>query len=453
VELLIVIVVIGILAAISFVSYNGITRQAAAVVLKSDLQQASTQLELELVTAGHYRSDEGGAAQGDWLSKSDGTNFQYTSDGTSYCLSATSTSAGSQTFHISDTSGTVQDGLCDGHTAPIAGGGNGTPPPLQPNQGVVTTLAGSGEPGFVNEIGVTAQFNNPHGVAIDSSRNVYVADSNNHRIRKITPSGEVSTLAGSGAAGFADGTGTAAKFRFPRGIAIDSSGTIYVADQINHRIRKITAEGVVTTLAGSGTAGFFDGASTDAQFSSPLGVAVDAAGNVYVADTSNHRIRKITPGGVVTTLAGSTQNHNNGTGAGASFNAPKDIAVDVDGNVYVADTNNNAIRKITADGVVTTLAGGSVGNGDGNGTNATFNRPGGVIVGTTGIIYVADTDNHRVRKITADGVVTTLAGSGRGYADGIATDAIFYSPGGVAVDNLGKVYVADTTNHRIRKIQ
>ena len=195
-----------------------------------------------------------------------------------------------------------------------------------------------------------------------------------------------------------------AQFDFPTGVAVDSSGILYVADTRNHRIRKITSEGVVTTLAGSGTYGHHDATGTVAQFRYPYGVAVDSSGNVYVADTENNRIRKITPAGVVTTPAGSTEGYLNATGTKAQFNEPTGVAVDSSGNVYVADTHSHRIRKITSEGVVTTLAGGvdTSGNGgylDATGTNARFNAPFDVAVDSSGNLYVADRDNYRIRKI------------------------------------------------------
>jgi sugar lactone lactonase YvrE len=294
---------------------------------------------------------------------------------------------------------------------------------------------------------------------VDSSGNVYVADTGNQRIRKITPNGTVTTLAGDaddeGGGGYADGNGTAASFSNPSGVAVDSSGNVYVADSDNQRIRKITPNGAVTTLAGSHNGGYADGIGTAAKFSVSQEVAVDSSGNVYVADTYNHRIRKITPNGMVTTLAGSgNEAYADGNGTAASFTYPRGVAVDSSGNVYVADSYNQRIRKITPNGTVTTLAGsGNTGYADGMGTAASFNSPNGVAVDSSGNVYVADSYNQRIRKITPNGTVTTLAGSGnQAYADGNGTAASFNYPEGVAVDSSGNVYVADAGNHRIRKI-
>jgi len=327
--------------------------------------------------------------------------------------------------------------------------------------GVVTTVAGSaGVFGSADGTGAAARFNNPIGVATDSSGNVYVADTNNHTIRKITPAGAVTTLAGSaGVIGSADGTGAAASFNRPFGVATDSSGNVYVADLSNHTIRKITPAGVVTTLAGSaGFSGSTDGTGAAARFNFPIGVATDSSGNVYVADLSNHTIRKITPAGVVTTVAGSAgvSGSADGTGAAASFNNPYGVATDSSGNVYVADFSNHTIRKITPAGVVTTLAGsaGFSGSTDGTGAAASFNNPRGVATDSSGNVYVADSNNSTIRKITPAGVVTTLAGSAgvSGSADGTGAAASFNNPYGVATDSSGNVYVADTFNSTIRKI-
>ena len=320
----------------------------------------------------------------------------------------------------------------------------------------VSTLAGDGTYGFANGTGTAAQFRYPYGVVVDASGNVYVADYNNHRIRRITPAGVVSTFAGSGTEGFANGTGASAQFNSPVGIALDASGNMYVADSDNHRIRKITPAGAVTTLAGSGTYGFADGTGASAQFKCPHGVAVDASGNVYVADRYNHCIRKITPAGAVTTLAGSgTEGFADGTSVAAQFKHPYGVAVDASGNVYVADTNNDRIRKITPAGAVTTLAGGNnSGFADGVGAAARFTTPTGITIDAAGNLYVAEYNNQRIRRITPAGAVTTLAGSGtHGFADGTGATAQFYSPFSVALDASGNIYVGDSYNNRIRKIE
>ncbi|MBL7818650.1 MAG: putative Ig domain-containing protein [Saprospiraceae bacterium] len=318
----------------------------------------------------------------------------------------------------------------------------------------VTTFAGSGTQGQADGTGTSASFYSPLGVAIDASGNVYVAERNNHKIRKITSAGVVTTFAGSGTAGSTNATGTSASFQSPHGLAVDASGNIYVADYDNHKIRKITPAGVVTTFAGSGTAGSTDATGISASFNNPIGVAVDASGNVYVADYSNHKIRKITPAGVVTTLAGSgTAGSTDATGTSASFYLPMGVAVDASGNVYVGDLLNNKIRKITSAGVVTTFAGsGAQGSTDGTGTSASFKNPGYITRDASGNFYVADNSNYKIRKITSAGVVTTLAGSGtQGSTDAIGTSASFKGLGGVAVIS-GNLYVADNTNYKIRKI-
>ena len=336
--------------------------------------------------------------------------------------------------------------------------------------GVVTTLAGTaGVQGSADGTGSAASFFFPYGVAVDSFGNVYVADTGNNTIRKITSVGVVTTLAGTTASnqGSTDGTGRAASFWAPAGVAVDASGNVYVADQYNSTIRKITSAGVVTTLAGTaGTGGSADGTGSAASFYNPIGVAVDSSGNVYVTDANsgaiyagiNNTIRKITSAGVVTTLAGTTgtQGSMDGTGSAARFNGPGGVAVDVSGNVYVADYNNNTIRNITSAGVVTTLVGTAIskGSADGTGSSATFYNPQDVAVDVSGNVYVADTGNSTIRKITSAGVVTTLAGAVvvNGSTDGIGNAASFYGPWGVAVDVSGNVYVADTGNNTIRKI-
>lgn len=334
--------------------------------------------------------------------------------------------------------------------APPSTGGGGGGAAVSALTGAVITLAGSTQ-GSTDGAGTAAQFNNITGIAIDGSGNLYVADQAIHKIRKVTPAGVVTTFAGS-TAGFNDATGTAAQFNGPYGVATDAAGNVYVADTLNQKIRKITPAGVVSTLAGS-TAGFNDATGGAAQFSDPQGIAVDAAGNVYVGDSSNHKIRKITPAGVVTTLAGSTQGFNDATGGAAQFNLPFGVTVDGAGNVYVADAGNHKIRKVTPAGVVTTFAGSTAGFNDATGVAAQFNAPYGISIDGAGNLYVADRNNHKIRKITPAAVVTTLTGSSQGYVDATGTAAKFNTPWGVVSDPMGVVYVADTSNFKLRKVQ
>jgi hypothetical protein len=324
--------------------------------------------------------------------------------------------------------------------------------------GIVTTLAGAAGVGaFADGTGAGARFNYQSGVAVTSTGDIVVADTDNHRIRLVTPAGVVTTLAGSGTPAFADGTGAAASFNKPWGVAvIPSSGVIVVADQNNHRIRLVTPLGVVTTLAGSGTAAFADGAGAAASFNLPVGVAVTPTGDIIVADRGNNRIRLVTSAGVVTTLAGQTTGgFLDGTGAGARFSSPYGVAViPSSGVIVVADTNNFRIRLVTPLGVVTTLAGSTQGFANGTGAGVSFNEPFGVaVIPSSGDIVVADASNHRIRLVTPLGVVTTLAGSGsNAFADGTGAAASFAYPYGVAVTPTGDVVVADSVNLRIRVI-
>ena len=361
-------------------------------------------------------------------------------------------------------------------------------------EGVVTTFAGNGEYGFADGTGEAARFHTPTGIALDASGTLYVADMYNHRIRKVSQAGVVSSLAGD-INGSVDGTGTAAAFWAPSGVAVDASGTVFVADTNNHRIRTITPAGVVTTLAGNAQ-GFADGIGTAAAFSAPTDVLPDDAGNLYVADLFNHRIRKIAPDGTVSTLAGAgTSGSADGAGATAGFNEPHGLALDASGTLYVADRGNSSVRKVTPAGVVSTLANASTGlygprdlivAGDtvyvadtfkaciravtpqgvvttfaGNGLRAlsdgltappVFNEPTGIACDASGTLYVADQQNNLIRKISPAGVITTLAGSTQGFAEGSGAAAQFFHPTAVALDASGTLYVADQQNHRIRKV-
>jgi streptogramin lyase len=342
-----------------------------------------------------------------------------------------------------------------------------------------TTLAGrAGYRGTADGTGSVARFYEPNGMALDSSGNLYVSDSGNNTIRKVTPTGGVTTLAGrAGIAGSADGTNSAARFNVPCGLAVDSSGNLYVADFSNNTIRKVTSVGTnwaVTTLAGlAGIAGSVDGTNSGARFYEPVGVALDMSGNLYVSDALNNTIRKVTPVGtnwVVTTLAGraGVSGSADGTNGAARFNGPCQLALDSTGNLYLTDFFNNTIRKVAPVGtnwVVTTLAGmpgytggetGNSGSADGTNSAARFNWPWGVAVDSAGNVYVGDQINYTIRKVTPIGtnwVVTTLAGVAKsvGYADGTGSTARFHDPLGVAVDTNGNVYVAEYMNYTIRK--
>jgi sugar lactone lactonase YvrE len=311
------------------------------------------------------------------------------------------------------------------------------------------TLAGSAtDSGSADGTGAAARFNGPDGVAVDEAGDAFVADRHNNTIRKITPAGVVTTLAGSAAAysGSADGTGATASFNFPCGVAVDGAGNIFVADSFNDTIRMVTPAGVVTTLAGSaGSLGSTDGAGVAARFDRPSGVAGDGAGNLFVADMGNDTIRKITPSGVVTTLAGSATEapgSADGTGGDAHFNRPQGVAMDGAGNLFVTDTGNGTIRKVTPAGVVTTLAGtaGSWGSADGTGAAARFSTPYGVAVDRAGNVFVADVGNNAIRKITASGVVTTVVGVAAQTSVGNLPGplpASIIGPNGVAIDSSG----------------
>ena len=324
--------------------------------------------------------------------------------------------------------------------------------------GDVTSLAGTGNHGYNDGPAFAAQFYFPRGISVDATDNIYVADTNNNTVRKIAPNGDVSTLAGSLNRGNADGAGNTARFDRPIGAAVDNEGNVFVADYYNHTVRKVTPTGVVSTFAGLASPGNDDGTGGAARFWFPQSAAVSVGGDVYVADRTNNTIRKITPAGVVSTLAGLAGNAGSadGTGSAARFDLPTGVAVDSAANVYVADLHNNTIRKITPAGVVSTFAGlaGSSGGGDGTGSAARFNAPAGVAVDNANNVYVAEFYNNTIRKITPAAVVSTLAGSAGlfGSADGNGSAARFAYPYSVAVDGAGNVYVADSDNHTIRKI-
>ena len=300
----------------------------------------------------------------------------------------------------------------------------------------------------------------PTSLIVDSSGNLYVGDGNANTVQKISAVNQVSAVAGSsGSSGWADGTGSAARFAGPNGMVLLANGNLVVVDTANSTLRTVTPAGVVSTLAGmAGTRGNVDGIGTAASFSSPAAVARTSSGVLFVADSMNHTVRKVTSDGAVTTFAGGAgvSGSVDGTGDAARFNLPSGIAVDANGNVFVADTTNNLIRKITPAGDVTTLAGtvGIAGFDDGVGSGALFNRPEGLAIGAGGNLYVADTGNSVIRKVSAGGAVSTFAGlpTVSGLEDGVGTFALLNQPRSLALDSAGNLFVADTGNAAIRKI-
>jgi len=338
--------------------------------------------------------------------------------------------------------------------------------------GVITTVAGTGTGGYLtsedNGLATLAKLNYPTGTAVDNSGNLYIADSSNNRIRKVATNGSIITTVAGTVIGYSgdSGAATSAKMDWPNGVAIDSSGNLYIADTSNHRIRKVDATSkIITTVAGTSTRGYSgdNGVATNAQLNYPTGMAVDSSGYLYIADSSNNRIRKVaTNGSIITTVAGTVIGYSGDSGAATSakMDWPNGVAIDSSGNLYIADTSNNRIRKVTvSDGTISTVAGTSTGgySGDnGAATSAKLNQPYGVAVDSSGNLYIADTKNHRIRKVDATSkIITTVAGTSTGgYSgdNGAATSAKLNSPQGVAVDSSDNLYIADTYNHCIRKV-
>ncbi|GAA2657293.1 RICIN domain-containing protein [Streptomyces lunalinharesii] len=331
----------------------------------------------------------------------------------------------------------------------------------------ISTVAGTGVGGFSGDDGpaVSAQLRNPYEVAVDTTGALYVSEFNNHRVRKITTDGKISTLVGTGTKGFSGDCGPAvsAQLNYPRGVAVDGAGAVYIADSSNHRVRKVTADGKICTVAGTGTEGFSGdgGPATAAQLNSPRGVAVDSTGVLYVSEYDNRRIRKITTDGKISTVAGTGTAGSDGDGgpaASAQLSHPRGVAVGRASDLYIADEGHHRVRRIAADGKISTVAGtGTKGfSGDGGpATAAQLDGPFGVAVDSIGTLYIAEFSNHRVRKVTADGKISTVAGSdtaGFDGDDGPATSAQLNKPTGLAVDRADTLYIADHANHRVRKV-
>ena len=320
--------------------------------------------------------------------------------------------------------------------------------------GTTVTVAGSTR-GMADGQGDKAKFQFPQGLTVDQNGIIYVADRNNHRICKITPDREVISIAGGSGIGFVNGNSDSAKFNEPGDVVMDSNGNLYVVEIRNHAIRKITPDGNVSTFAGVGTVGYVNGKGDQAKFNFPISIVIDSADNLYVGDRYNNRIRKITPEGDVSTVAGNSEASGiNSQGEMATFHLPTGVAVSSNGEIAVADYGNNLIRIIGTQQYVRTLAGCFCGGDDDEtGIMAGFRSPYGVAYGIDGDVFVADYGGHRIRRINSLGDVTTLAGSGEsGCKDEIGSKALFNSPTDVAVDGEGYVYVTDYGNHKIRKI-
>ncbi|MCX6632962.1 MAG: NHL repeat-containing protein, partial [Candidatus Solibacter sp.] len=344
--------------------------------------------------------------------------------------------------------------------------------------GTITTVAGSGTPGFAGDGGAatSARINGPFGIAVDAAGNLYIADTKNEAVRKVSPDGVISTVAGTGTRGYL-GDGEAARNAWlngPEGVAVDAAGILYIADTFNGRIRRVGASGNITTVAGVGSTGIFSGdggPATSAAISLPTDVALDRAGNLYIADFGNSKVR-VVASGIITTVAGRTNGApliEGEAAVNARLEGPTGVAVDRSGTIYFVEAGIGSgtglavggykVWKVSTAGILTTLAGNGIPNYSRDGTLATsaqLNGPSGVAVGPYGVVYITDTQNQRVRAVTPGGPITTLAGSGTAGFNGevgLPPAALLNRPTGIAADALGNWYVADTANSRVRKAQ
>jgi len=337
--------------------------------------------------------------------------------------------------------------------------------------GFISTIAGSGLPYFNgvpfnvgdNGAATNAGIYNPASLCLDAAGNIFIADVGNNRIRKVATNGIITTFAGNGNAGYSgdNRSATSANLHNPTGVAMDVSNNLFIADSYNSCIRKVNSSGIISTVAGKNSpiGGYSGdgGAATSARMNNPVGIALDAGHNWFIVDSGNHCVRKVGTNNIITTVAGNGAEGYSGDG-GAATNAnlanPQNLAVDGVGNLIIADAGNNRIRQVGTNGVITTIAGRRLNDGD-YATNATLNTVRGVAVDVIGNLYLGDARNHCLRKVDTNGIITTIAGNGfPGYSgDGaIAANATLNQPSGVAVDTQGNLYVADTGNYRIRKV-
>lgn len=331
----------------------------------------------------------------------------------------------------------------------------------------INTIAGNGLSAYnIGDGGpaTNAKLNNPRGIAVDASGNLYIASAGNYRIRKVTTDGNIDVFAGNGPGTYTDGVQATQTALFaPNSVAVDAAGNVYIVDYGNNAIRKVTPDGIIHTVAGIGTSGFSGdgGPAINAELDNPNGVIVDAIGNLYIIDHSNNRIRKVTTDGIINTFAGTALAGFDGDGGpatSAKLNSPRGVTVDAAGNVYIADFSNNRIRKVTTDGIIHTIAGQQLGGYTGDGgpaINAKLDAPMGIAVDAAGNIYIASYSNDCIRKITTDGVINTIAGTGiSGFSGdgGPAINAELHNPVGIALDAADNIYIIDHGNNRIRMV-
>jgi sugar lactone lactonase YvrE len=330
--------------------------------------------------------------------------------------------------------------------------------------GTMATVAGDGLPGYAGDGGpaIVARLY-PWGVALDGGGNLLIADAFNARVRAVTPEGSIATIAGSGSCCYSGdgGPAAAAQLGFPSALGLDSAGTLYIADNGNHRVRKVSSDGVISTVAGSGDFGYSGdgGSALDAQIGGAQGLAADNDGNLYIADFANYRVRKVSAAGIIATVAGDGTRGFSGDGGPATqaqLSAPFALAVDDTGNLYIAD--DNRVRRISPLGIITTVAGNGAYGDSGDGgpaTSAALGQLHAIAVDAAGNVYTGGTD-RRVRRISPAGIITTVAGTGAPYLysgdGGSAAQAAIGDPGGLAVDGFGNLYIADTANGRVRLV-